>query len=51
MTACPRFGTFKIRDYKPPVLLPPAPARLTVSGRWKLGGKRNPAFDFYVIKE
>jgi len=51
MTACPRFGTFKIRDYKPPVLLLPAPARLTVSGRWKLGGRRNPAFDFYVIKE
>lgn len=47
----PRFGTFKIHDYKPPVLLPPAPARLTVSGHWKLGGRRNPAFDFYVIKE
>lgn len=51
MTARPRFGTFKILDYKPPVLLPPVPARLTVSGRWKLGGKRNPVFDFYVIKE
>jgi hypothetical protein len=51
MSISPRFGTFKIHDWKPPVLLPPVSARLTLSGNWKLGGHRNPEFDFYVIKE
>jgi hypothetical protein len=51
MTVYPRFGEFRIHDHKPAVMLPPKPARLTLSGQWKLGGPRNPAFEFEIIKE
>lgn len=46
-----RLGGFKITDHKLPVLLSPKPARLTLSGSWKLGGPRNPGFEFAVYKE
>lgn len=51
MTIYPRFGEFRIHDHKPAVMLPPKPARLTLSGQWNLGGPRNPAFEFEIIKE
>ncbi len=50
MTEYPRFGQFKIRNYQQPVLQPAAPARLTLSGAWKLGGPRNAEFEFYKIE-
>ena len=50
MTEYPRFGQFKIRNYQQPVLLPTSPARLTLSGAWKLGGPRNAEFEFYKIE-
>jgi hypothetical protein len=49
MNESPRFGSFKIIDYRPPVPVPPAQARLTLSGAWKLGGPRNAAFEFFRI--
>lgn len=51
MTACQRFGDFKLHESKPPVLLPSPPSRLTLSGNWRLGGPRNPSFVFEIIKE
>jgi len=51
MSVSTRLGGFKITDHKLPVLLPPRPARLTLSGRWKMGGARNPGFEFHVFKE
>jgi len=50
MSIYPRLGGFKITDYKLPALLPPRPSRLTLSGRWKLGGARNPGFELNVFK-
>lgn len=50
MSICPRLGGFKITDYKLPALLPPRPSRLTLSGRWKIGGARNPGFELNVFK-
>lgn len=44
-----RFGAFKIHENKPPQLIAPEPARLKLSGNWKLGGKRNPVFEFFTI--
>lgn len=46
-----RFGTFKIQEHKPPRPAEPKRARLTLSGRWKLGGRRNPVFEFFTIKK
>lgn len=50
MAEYPRFGQFTIRNYQQPVLQPAAPARLTLSGAWKLGGPRNAEFEFYKIE-
>jgi hypothetical protein len=50
MSESPNLGTFKIRAYQPPVLLPFAPSRLTLSGNWKLGANRMPTFELYRIE-
>lgn len=46
-----RFGAFKIQEHRPPRPIEPKRARLTLSGRWKLGGGRNPVFEFFTIKK
>lgn len=50
MSESARLGEFTLTDYKLPALLPPLPARLTLSGGWKLGGARNPEFTFNLYK-
>ncbi len=50
MARFPPFGTFKIITHRPPEVLSPPPARLTLSGRWKLGGPKAPVFTLETIK-
>jgi hypothetical protein len=42
----PKLSELTIMSIKEPVLLPPKPARLTLSGQWKLGGRKNAVFEF-----
>lgn len=46
-----RFGAFKLYPEQTAVPLPTKPARLTLSGNWKLGGRANPEFEIEIIKE
>jgi len=50
MSETPRLKQFKIRNHPQPVLAPVTPARLTLSGAWKLGGAKNAEFEIYRIQ-
>ena len=46
-----RLGSFKLHNEQSAVAVPPRPARLTLSGAWKLGSRLHPDFDIQIIKE
>lgn len=46
-----RLGSFKLYNEQSAIAVPPRPARLTVSGAWKLGSRLHPDFDIQIIKE
>ena len=51
MAISARLGSFKLLNMQSAVAKPTPGARLTLSGRWKLGSKLHPDFSIQVIKE
>lgn len=50
MTDSARIGNFKILNIATPILLPQRMARLSLNGRWKLGGFRSAGFELNIYR-